>query len=320
MGKRICVVGSLNADLVLVVDRFPRPGETVPGQSLERFAGGKGGNQACAAARLAGPGVAVSLVGRVGADAYGSWLRDSLEVAGVDTRGVIVDATHGSGVAVITVDGAGQNQIVAVPGANGAFDPEALAFHIGALTAADLVLLQLEIPVPTVLAAARAAHEAGATVVLDPAPAHPIPGELLSLCDWLTPNELELAALTGLDRSGEDAPAGPAWVDEAARHMLGAGATRVLVKLGDVGARLVTPAGVEPWPAFPVRAVDTTAAGDTFNAALAVGLAEGLAGPELARFSCAAAALSVTRAGAQASVPSRAEVASFLAMAAGRAS
>jgi ribokinase len=231
----------------------------------------------------------------------------------VDVGGVLEDPARGSGVAVIAVDAAGKNQIVVIPGANGAFAPDALLLHRAALTAADLVLLQLEIPVPTVLAAARIAHAAGATVVLDPAPAQPIPAELLPLCHFVTPNQTELGRLTGLDEAKFTGPGGLAGVDGAAGRLLAAGAGRILVKLGGAGARLVTPAGARSWPSFPVRPVDTTAAGDTFNAALAVGLAEGLAEPDLARLACASAALSVTRPGAQPSVPSRAEVAAFLA-------
>lgn len=304
--KRIVVVGSLNADLVVRLPRFPRPGETLPGESFAQFPGGKGANQACAAARL---GAHVSMLGRVGTDAHGAWLCGSLAADGVDVDGVREDPTVATGVAVIAIDGAGQNQIVIVAGANGAFGAEALHADEARLHAADLVLLQLEIPLETVAAAAAAGRAARATVILDPAPARDLPDDLLAACDWLTPNESELAALVGrpvcalLDP--EEAAAG-------ARSLRARGARNVIVKLGAHGALLVTGDEERFVPAVPVTAVDTTAAGDCFNAAFAVALGEGRPPFDAASFAAAAAAVSVTRAGAQPGMPTRADVMELL--------
>jgi ribokinase len=252
----------------------------------------------------------VAFIGRVGADADGAWLRESLAGAGVDVAGLGIDPRAPTGMAVITVDEAGQNQIVLVPGANESLSPQALEPHRERLARAHVLLLQLEIPLPTVEAAARIVRAAGGLVVLDPAPAQPVPDALLALCDYVTPNESELCALVGrpAPRAGLD----PDEAAAAARRLLARGARAVIVKRGAAGALLVTPAGHEAWPAFPVRAVDTTAAGDTFNGALAAGLAEGLALADAGRFACAAAALAVTRPGAQPSIPDRAETLAFL--------
>jgi len=319
--KQLCVVGSLNADLVVKTARFPRPCETVRGSSFVRCAGGKGGNQACAAARLAAADVvAVSMVGQVGADADGAWLRAELAAAGADVQGVTVDERAPTGTAVITVDGSGQNQIVVVGGANETFTPAALTRHHQRLVAADVLLLQLEIPLPTVQTAVRVGREKGALVILDPAPARPLPDALLRLCDYVTPNESELCALDGAASSaraagGAELPLGGldrAAAAAACRRLLARGARAVLAKLGTQGALLVTPAQEHFWPALPVTVLDTTAAGDAFNAAFAVALAEGQPVERAGRFACAAAALCVTRRGAQPSLPARAEVEALL--------
>ncbi len=293
--RHIVVVGSLNADLVVNVARFPRPGETVLGSAFKQFPGGKGGNQAHAAAKLGGPSVAVSMIGQVGGDSHGAWLRDNLAAAGCDVDGVGVDPSVSSGMAFIQVDDGGQNQIVLVPGANGSFGAEAFAGHLGRFTSADAVLLQLEVPMDTVVAAARAARAAGAVVLLDPAPAQPLPDHLYPLIDWLTPNQSELVALAGA--AGE----------AGARVLRDRGAHNVIVKMGAAGALVVTAAGATLVPAFNVTAVDTTAAGDVFNAAFAIALVEGQAPVDAAGFAAAAAAVSVTRRGAQPSLPTRAE-------------
>ncbi len=306
MASRIVVVGSLNADFVLGVERFPAPGETIAGREFAVIPGGKGANQAYAAARLGGR---VSMVGQVGGDVHAELLKRNLAEVGVDVAHVEIDESASSGIAVITVDAQGQNQIVLIAGANGTFDVEELMKSEEVIAQAGFVLLQLEIPLPTVERAARIGKANGALVILDPAPARRISDELLALADYVTPNETELAALT--DSSfGEHLVARDA--EAKARELLSRGVRKVIVKMGAQGALLVSAEESQSWPAVPVTPVDTTAAGDAFNAAFAVALADGRAETEAGRFATAAAALSVMRRGAQPSMPTRGEVESLL--------
>jgi ribokinase len=297
------VVGSLNADLVARVARLPAAGETVAGRELAVFPGGKGANQAVAAARLGAP---VRMVGRVGDDENGRRLRQSLDAAGVDTGGVCVDAGAPTGAALIATDDAGRNQIVVVQGANGRVSPADVERERQAFAGAGFVLVQLEIPLDAVAAALRLGRAAGALAILDPAPAGPEARGLLGSADYVTPNESELAALAETAGSGESEQA-------LAGRLVELGARRVVAKLGARGALLVTRGGVRRWPAFAVAAVDTTAAGDAWNGAFAAALGAGADEDAAGRFACAAAALSVTRAGAQPSLPRRAEVEALLA-------
>jgi ribokinase len=299
---RIVVVGSLNMDLVVRSPRFARPGETIAGTSFLTVPGGKGANQAVAAQRAGGE---VAMIGGVGDDAFGVAMRQGLAKEGIDVEHLGVCAGVASGVALITVDDAGENTIIVVAGANGMVSTVDVAHARQTITAAQVVLLQLEVPMPVVEAAARVAHEAGRTVILNAAPAAPLAESLLPLVDYLVVNEIELLAI-----------AGPAAQDEAvAIAMLrerGAGA--VVVTLGAAGARLVPVDGpVTLIPAYPVDAVDTTAAGDAFVGAFAVALAEGVPVDDALRRGNAAGALTVTRAGAQPSLPTRAEVDAWLA-------
>jgi len=302
MRSEIFVVGSLNADLVTRLERFPAPGETVAALDFAVHPGGKGANQAYAAARLGGR---VAMLGCIGGDAYGELLTQSLRSAGVDVSPVNRDAEAPTGLALITLDASGENHIVVVPGANARLTPEMVKAHEARIAAAAVVLLQLEVPLDAVLAAARLARDGGATVILDPAPARPLPAPLLECVDLLTPNQSELQTLTGR------AATGPA--ELAARSLANGGRLRVIVKMGDAGALLVDADGQAFWPALRVEAVDATGAGDAFNAALAVALAEGRPLPEAGRLAVAAGALCVTRAGAQPSMPTRQEVESALA-------
>jgi ribokinase len=302
---QIVVVGSLNADLVVALDRFPAPGETVRGTGFAVFPGGKGGNQACAAAKVGGH---VAMVGQVGADDHGTRLVSSLADAGVVTRFVDTNATAPTGVAIITRDRTGENEIVIVAGANGTLMPSDLAHASDAIRQATVLMLQLEVPLETVIHGASTARNGGALVLLDPAPARDVPDELLQLASIVTPNETELAALTG----GAFDPGDAGAVDARCRRLLDRGAAAVIAKLGVHGARLVTGDGSHAQPPFDVACVDSTAAGDAFNGALAVSLAEGRRLRDALPFAAAAAALSVTRQGAQPSMPTRAEVDALL--------
>jgi ribokinase len=301
MSAPIVVIGSLNADFVISVPRFPVPGETITGHGFRVFPGGKGANQAYAAARLGGQ---VSMVGQVGHDAQADWLKQNLASVGVDVSQVRHDQSVSSGIAAITIDDHGENQIIIVPGANGTFNHDQLELSRGVIARAQLVLLQLEVPLATVQAAARWAKDAGAIVILDPAPARQIPDALLACADYVTPNETELAILTaspGVELSREAVAA-------LARKLLERGARKVIVKMGGHGALLVGEGQEHFWPALRVKAVDSTAAGDAFNAAFAWALGDGRSELEAGTFAAAAAACSVTRPGAQPSMPARLEV------------
>ena len=307
MSSKILVVGSLNMDLVAFAPRIPVAGETLTGHTFLSVPGGKGANQAFAAARL-GPNVA--MVGRVGADDLGRQLRENLAGAGCDVSGVITTTKETTGIALIFVADSGQNSIVIVAGANGRLSAEDIAASSSLFKGAGYVLLQLESPMATVVASAQAARSAGARVILDPAPApsSALPPELLANVDILTPNETEAAILTGAAprrMSGDEAV-------EVGERLRAMGPQAVIVKLGEQGVALLNKDGSRFLRAPAVTAVDSTAAGDVFNAALAVALNEGNDLLNACRFANRAAALSVTRRGAQASAPSRAEVDAFL--------
>ena len=299
----VVVFGSINMDLVVRTPRLPTPGETLTGHTFFTAPGGKGANQAVACARL---GVPTRMVGRVGDDLFGEQLRASLRSFGVQDDGVLT--TPGpSGVALIAVDDTAENTIVIVPGANGAVSIADIPRLERALDGARALLLQLEVPIETVVAAARAAHTRGVTVILDPAPALPLPDELYALADIITPNEHEAATLTGIAvRDDQGAIA-------AARALIARGARRVAIKLGARGALTADTEGEQFWSSFTVTPVDTVAAGDAFNGGLAVALSEGRSFDEAIRWGLAAGALSVTRHGAQPSMPERNEVLTLLA-------
>ena len=296
MPARVTVVGSLNMDLVVRAPRIPRPGETIIGGEFRTVPGGKGANQAVAAARL---GAQVAMVGRVGGDAFGGLLLENLAAAGVDPAFVTRDPQAATGVALIEVDDAGQNSIVVVSGANMRLAPADVEAAAAAIGVADVLLLQLESPLETVTRAAQVAHARGVTVILNPAPARPVPAGLLGLVDVLIPNESETALLTGLPVGDqEEAQAAAA----ALRRM---GVATVILTLGERGALLAYEGGAELFPAFDVTPVDTTAAGDAFVGGLAVALAEGRPLREAVRWGNAAGALATTRLGAQPSLPTR---------------
>jgi ribokinase len=303
MADRIVVIGSLNMDLVGCAPRIPVVGETIVGHKYFSEPGGKGANQAYAAAKLGGR---VAMLGRVGSDGFGREMRHNLEQVGCDVSGLLTVPGATSGIALIFVADTGHNSIIIVPGANDRFSPEDVEAGQKYLEGSALVLLQLENPLATVLAAARAGRRAGARVILDPAPAREVPAELFELCDIITPNETEAAILAGLPPASLD----PDKAAEIARKLQARHASMVIVKLGEQGCMLVD-SGSQLLPAPAVKAVDTTAAGDVFNAGLAVGLSEGRDVAGACRFANRAAALSVTRLGTQIATPSRAEVDAF---------
>ena len=301
MKPRIVVVGSLNMDLVAQVPRLPRPGETVHGRDFRQVPGGKGANQAVAAALL---GAEVTMIGRVGDDAYGRQLVESLQRRGVDTRPVAVTPGVTSGLALIGVEDSGQNAITVIGGANACLSAADVAAHEEAIAAAGALVVQLEVPPATVAAALAIARKHDVLTILDPAPApnRPLPPELLAV-DVLSPNQIEAEELAGI------AVANPLEAQRAASRLHAGGARMVVIKLGPQGAfasdgqRLVVHV-----PAPRVNVVDTTAAGDAFTAALAVALIESHPLEEATRFACAAGSLATTRRGAQDAMPTRDEV------------
>jgi ribokinase len=308
MRQRIIVTGSLNMDFVVQVGRLPAPGETTLGSNFQTIPGGKGANQANAAGRLSEAGT-VRMVGCVGNDSFGGQLKASLTASGVNVDAVGTCEGGATGVALIWVEASGQNSIVVAAGANGEVTPETIGKSKALFDDAACALFQLETPLDAVEAALAAARQAGVMTILDPAPAQRLPASMLALVDLMTPNETEASILLGRAPgrlSPEDAPA-------LASEVLALGPKAVVLKLGDAGCFYSDGKVGIFAPGFTVKAVDTTAAGDTFNGALAVALAEGKAMDEALEFANAAAALSVTKLGAQASAPSRAEVDELLA-------
>ncbi len=302
MPAKVVVIGSLNMDLVTRAPRLPRGGETLIGESFSTIPGGKGANQAVAAARL---GAQVSMVGCVGNDAYGEQLRNGLLAEGIDCQAVSVEE-GASGVALIVVDDNSQNAIVIVAGANGALTAEVLDSVDEVLQSADVVICQLEVPDATVGHALKRARELGKIVILNPAPAsRRLPADWYACIDYLIPNESEAAVLSELAVDSLET------AESAAAHLIAAGAGKVIVTLGAQGLMFANGASFEHFPAPRVKAVDTTAAGDTFVGGFAAALASGKSEVDAIRFGQAAAALSVTRAGAQPSIPTLLEVQAF---------
>lgn len=294
------VVGSLNMDLVVRTPRHPRPGETLLGRRFAATPGGKGANQAVALARL---GASTAMVGRVGDDAYGRALAANLEHEGIQGDSVQAGDATETGVAMIQVDDASQNSIVVIPGSNGELSAADVARADGLLARARLVVCQLEVPLAAVREALARARDHGATTLLNAAPAMTLPQDVLRLVDWLVVNESEAAALSGHPVDHPDAAA------QAIRRLRQSGCRRVLVTLGAQGVVSADDDGLHHYPAPKVAAVDTTAAGDTFVGGFAAALLRGEAVEAAVREGQAAAALAVTRAGAQASIPHRHELA-----------
>jgi ribokinase len=300
----ILVFGSINLDLVARAPRLPIAGETLLGSSFTTTPGGKGANQAVAAARL---GVPTTLVGRVGADDFGRSLLAAVQTAGVNSDAVQIDPTTPSGVALITVSAAGENQILVIPGANGQINDSDVEGLLSLLPPAQVLLLQLEIPLAIVQKAARAARQSGVLVILDPAPA---PSESLAeLYPWvdiLTPNEVEASQLVGFPV--QDRPS----AERAAIALRQKGVATVIVKLGAEGAVCATADRLDYFPPFSVDVVDTVAAGDAFAGGLATALVEGKSLPQAILWGCATGALATTQSGAQSAMPDRATLIAFL--------
>ncbi|VVP17602.1 Ribokinase [Pseudomonas fluorescens] len=304
MPAKVVVIGSLNMDLVTRAPRLPRGGETLIGQSFATVSGGKGANQAVAAARL---GAQVSMVGCVGSDAYGEELRGALMVEQIDCQAVST-VEGSSGVALIVVDDNSQNAIVIVAGANGALTPQVIDRFDAVLQAADVIICQLEVPDATVGHALKRGRELCKIVILNPAPAsRPLPADWYASIDYLIPNESEASALSGLPVDSL------ASAETAATRLIALGAGKVIITLGAQGSMFANGTGFEHFPAPTVKAVDTTAAGDTFVGGFAAALASGKTEAEAIRFGQVAAALSVTRAGAQPSIPTLSEVQAYKA-------
>jgi len=302
MTPRVLVVGSINMDLVIRAPRFPLPGETIIGKEFGTFPGGKGANQAVAARRL---GAEVRMIGKVGEDQFGVTLRQILKGEGVETDGVFISSDYSTGVALIVVDKNGQNSIVVSSGANMDLKPEDLKRREEDFSWGRVALFQLESPVESVLEGIRMAKERGAYVILNPAPARPLPQEIWRKVDLLVPNETEAALLVNDSPDSLDPL-------KAAREFIDKGVKEVIVSLGENGCLYASSQRTMSHPAFKVQAVDSTAAGDAFVGALSVGMAFGWEMEKIVAFASASGALTVTRKGAQSSLPMREEVEEFL--------
>ncbi len=299
----LIVLGSVNADHVLQVDDFPRPGETVTGHGYRVIPGGKGANQAVAAARL---GADIGFIACVGDDDFGHRMIGAFREDGIDVTGVMVVPEVPTGIALIQVSGSGENSISISSEANASLTPSVLSPHLDLVRKADFVLMQLESPLETVELAAQEAKRGGAKVILNPAPACALPDSLLRNLFMITPNETEAEFLTGVSVENElDA-------ENVAGILHDKGVETVIVTLGEKGAYVSSPDGARIIKGFFVQAVDTTAAGDTFNGALVAALQEGRSMDEAVLFAHGAAAISVTRLGAQTSIPDRSEVDAFI--------
>jgi len=294
----IVVVGSLNMDLVVRTPRHPEIGETIIGTEFQTFPGGKGANQAVAAARLGG---AVRMVGRVGSDSFGESLLSTLVADGVDTRFIRRDPEASTGVALITVDEAGRNTIVVASGANAQLTPKDVSDAEELFRDAAVLVLQLESPIPAITQAIELARKYGARVILNPAPARKLEYNFLRGVDYLIPNQTELSLLTGLDS-----------IQESIAYLHNVGIAHLIVTLGEDGSIVAENGQVIQLKALPVKAIDTTAAGDAFVGAFAVALTEGLDTLSAAKWGNAAGAIAVTRPGAQPSLPNRKEFDEFL--------
>lgn len=300
--KKILVIGSINQDLVVYAPHHPKIGETILGNNFQTFPGGKGANQAIAAARLGGN---VQMIGCVGDDSFGKTLLQNLNKNNIDTSAIKV-SSKATGVALITVDAAGQNTIVVVPGANSALQEKDLFGLRKVIQSADILVLQLEIPLEVVIKAIDIAYKNGVTIILNPAPAQKIPSETLKKVTYLIPNENEISSMTGVEINSD------ADLLQAAEQLFSEGIKQIILTMGEKGAYYLSPNQKFRIPVFQVIMIDSTAAGDAFIGGFAAGLANGLDIQHALLYASAAGALAVTRQGAQTSLPDKNEVAEFL--------
>lgn len=292
--KKLCVIGSINIDLVAEVSKFPKPGETLIGTGFNTYTGGKGANQAVALGKL---GADVAMVGKLGDDLYGKQYIDAFKQVGVDVSCIDIEEGISSGIAVIEVDKNGENNIVVVPGANGRVDRAFIHKKLDQILSYDIFLLQLEIPIDTVEYLCKELKKNGKTVILDPAPAMAIPEEVYKNIDYITPNETELQILSGEKCSSEEE------LICGARKLQSKGVANVIIKAGKNGAYIITEQNVQHIKGFKVEAIDTTAAGDSFNAGFAYALSCESKIEDCVRFGNAVGALSTTAKGAQGAMP-----------------
>jgi len=297
--SKILVIGSSNTDMVVRTKRFPQPGETILGEEFYMFPGGKGANQAVAAARLGGD---VTFICKLGDDIFGKKALEGLDKEHINSQHVLIDSEVSSGIAMITVDTSGENQIVVASGANAMITPEDLEMAHAAFETCDIILLQLEIPLKTVDYAIQKGYQMGKKVILNPAPAQSLTDELYSSLFLITPNETEAETLTGIPVSDNDSAA------NAASVLLKRGVQYVIITMGAKGALFMSEESFECISVPKVEVVDTTAAGDIFNGALSVALSEKMTWREAIEWASRAASLSVTRMGAQSSAPYRTEL------------
>ncbi len=303
MKNKVCVIGSINVDLTVTIPHFHLPGETILGTSFAMFPGGKGGNQAAASAKLGTP---TMMVGKTGKDSNAEFYQKNFEKLGIDTF-CVRKCDAPTGIALIEVEPAsGENRIIVVAGANMKVDRDLIDSCWDKMLECEVFLFQLEIPIDTISYAAQKLHAAGKTVILDPAPAAKLPSELLASVDYLTPNETELQIISGCDTSNEDS------IVSAARNLLNQGTGAVIAKMGSHGAMLITKESAVMVPSFKVNAVDSTGAGDSFNAGFATALTMGLKGTKAIQFANAVGGLSTQAMGAQNAMPTFEETQLFL--------
>jgi len=292
--KKICVIGSINMDLTAFVDRFPSPGETITGNRFGNYPGGKGANQAVAVARLGGD---VTMVGKIGDDIYGKEYLKVFKDNQVKSEGVAIQNVVPTGIAVIEVDSSGENHIIIIPGANNFVDIAFIDSQFKLLSQCDIFLFQLEIPLETVLYAMKRLKELNKIIIFDPAPAKPLPEEIYNYIDFITPNETEIQILTGVKIVNDND------LREASNILLHKGVKTIIAKAGKKGAYIINKTSIKHILGFKVTAIDTTAAGDSFNGGFAFSLSKGSNIEESVIFANAVAALSTTALGAQGAMP-----------------